>query len=122
MWHVLIRERNFQILEHGKIVDQMVALKNKTDIGLVQFIALLHIEFVDRLIEKIVFAAPGAVQHADDAEQRRLSRAGRPHERDEFALLNIDINSAQHEKFAAARLEGLLEITHLYQRFHKLSL
>src|SRR5260370_1108491 len=80
------------------------------------------VESVHRLIEEMVFGAPRAVQHANDAEQRGFPRAGRAHEGYELTGLNIDANAAQDEKLAAAGLEDLLEISHLNQRFHKLSL
>src|SRR5271154_3507618 len=66
--NIFVGERDFQVLVDGEIVDQVIALKHKTDVVLVQFVALLGAEFVDRLIEKKVFAGPGAVQHADNAE------------------------------------------------------
>src|SRR6266436_5765623 len=120
--NVFVGERYFEVLEDREIVDQVVALKDEADIGFVQLVALFDVEFVDRLIKEIVFAAPRAVQHANDAEQRGFPRAGRAHEGYELTGLNIDTNTAQDEKLAAAGLEDLLEISHLNQRFHKLSL
>src|SRR5258708_31738996 len=120
--NVFIGERDFEIFEDGEIVDQVIALENEADVGLVQLVAFLDIEFVDRLIVKVVFAAPRAVEHADDAEQSGFSRAGRAHEGDEFALLNVQRDAAQHKKLAAASLENFLEISQLNQRFHKISL
>src|SRR6266849_1891956 len=120
--NILVGERDFKVLEDGEIVDQVVALKDEADIGFVQLVAFFDVEFVHRLIEEIVFAAPRAVQHANDAEQRGFPRAGRAHEGYELTGLNIDTNAAQDEKLAAAGLEDLLEISHLNQRFHKLSL
>src|SRR5216684_6010215 len=119
--NVFVGERDFEVLKDGEIVDQVVALKYEADVGFVQFVALLDVEFVDRLIEKVVFSAPRAIEHSDDAEQRGFSRAGRAHEGDELAVLNIQRDAPQDEKLAASRLEGLLEISHLNQRFHKLS-
>jgi len=68
--NVFVGEWNFQIFEDSKVVDHVVALENETDIGFVQFVALLDVEFVHRLIEKIVFAIPRAIEHADNAKQR----------------------------------------------------
>src|SRR5258708_3365475 len=78
--NVFVGERDFQILEDGQIVDQVITLENKADIRLVQFIALFDIEFVYRLIQKVVFTVQRAVEHADNAEQPGFSRPGRPHE------------------------------------------
>src|SRR6266404_2884702 len=120
--NIFVGERDFEIFEDRKIVDQVVALENEADIGLVQFVALLDVEFVDRLIEKIVFTIPRAIEHADNAEQRGFPRARRTHEGDELPLLNVDVDAAKHKEFAPTGLESLLEIAHLNQRFHKLSL
>src|SRR5216683_3654597 len=120
--NVFVRKRDFEVLEDGEIVDQVIALEDEADVGFVQLVAFFDVEFVHRLIEEIVFAAPRAVQHANDAEQRGFPRAGRAHEGYELTGLNIDANAAQDEKLAAAGLEDLLEISHLNQRFHKLSL
>src|SRR5258708_6237326 len=120
--NIFIRKRDFEILENGEIVDQVIALENEADVRFVQLVAFLDVEFVDRLIVEVVFAAPRAVEHADDAEQSGFSRAGRTHEGDEFALLNVQRDAAQHKKLAAASLENLLEISQLNQRFHKISL
>src|ERR1700676_5274453 len=120
--HILIRERDFQIFEDSKIVDQVIALKNEADIGFVQLVAFFDVELVDRLIEEIVFAGPSTVEHAYDAQQRGFPGAGRSHEGDKLTLLNVDVDTAKHKKFAAAGLEGLLQVSQLNQRFHKLSL
>src|SRR5260370_31748959 len=120
--NVFVRKRDFKVLEDGEIVDQVVALKDEADIRFVQLVAFFNVEFVDRLIKEIVFTVPGAIEHADDAKQSGFPRAGRSHEGDEFAGLNIQGDAPQDEKFAAAGLEDLLEISQLNQRFHKLSL
>src|SRR5260370_33216761 len=112
---VFVRKRDFEVLEDGEIVDQVVALKDEADIGFVQLVAFFDVEFVDRLIKEIVFTVPGAIEHADDAKQSGFPRAGRSHEGDEFAGLNIQGDAPQDEKFAAAGLEDLLEISHSNQ-------
>src|SRR5260370_705482 len=120
--NIFVGERDFEIFEDGEIVDEVIALEDEADVGFVQLVAFLDVEFVDGLIVKIVFAVPRAVEHADDAEQRGFSGIGRSHEGDEFAGLNVQGDAAEDEEFAAARLEGRLKISHLNQRFHKRSL
>src|SRR5713101_1343713 len=119
---IFVGERDFEIFEDGEIVDEVIALEDEADVGFVQLVAFLDVEFVDGLIVKIVFAVPRAVEHADDAEQRGFSGTGRSHEGDEFAGLNVQGDAAEDEEFAAAGVEGLLKISHLNQRFHKRSL
>ena len=52
---------------------------------------------VDRVSHQVVLAAPGAVVHAEDVQQRGLAGAGRPHDRDELAGLDVERDAAQHE-------------------------
>src|ERR1700676_2321014 len=52
MRNIFIREGHLQIFKHGQIVDQVIALKNKTDVRLVKFITLLGVQLVDRLAKK----------------------------------------------------------------------
>jgi len=76
---ILVGEGDFEIFVDREIVDEVVALENEADVVLVQFVALLGVEFVDRLIEEKVFTGPGAVEHAEDAKERGLSCPGRAH-------------------------------------------
>ena len=67
-------------------------------------------EPVDRLVEEVVLAGPRAVVHADDVQQRRLAGARRPHDRDELAFLDVDVDAAQHVAAARAVRVGLLDV------------
>src|SRR5262249_48034542 len=115
-------EGNFQVFENSKVVDQMIALEDETNIGFVELVAFFNVEFVNGLIEKKIFAIPGAIEHADDAEQSGFACAGGSHESDEFAGHDIQRDAAEDEKFTAAGLERFFEVAHLNQRFHGLSL
>ena len=93
---VAIRERDVEVLVDGEVIEQVIALEHEADVLLVQLGAVLRAELVHRLIEEVVLAGPGAVVHADDVEQRRLAGARRPHDRDELALLDVDVDAPQH--------------------------
>src|SRR5262245_4542639 len=92
---ITVRQRNVEVLVYGQVVDQMIALKHKADVLLVQFHPLLRLHLMNGTVEKIEFAGPGAVEHTQDAQQRRFSRAGRTHDGNEFALLDLRINAAE---------------------------
>src|SRR6266851_7080298 len=79
MRHILVREWYFQIFEDRQIVDQVIALKNEPDVRLMQFIALLDVEFMDRFAEEVVVPGPSAIEHSHDAQKGGFSRPGRPH-------------------------------------------
>ena len=71
---------------------------------------------VHRLSQEPVLPGPRAVVHADDVEQRRFAGARRPHDRDELALLDVDVHAAQHVGLAHAMLIRLLDVAELHQR------
>src|SRR5439155_18341325 len=52
--NVAIGKRNFQILRHGQIVEQIELLENKADVAFVEFAALLGIEPMYGLVEEII--------------------------------------------------------------------
>jgi len=108
---VFIGEGDFQVLEDRQVVDEVVALENEADIGFVKLIALLYIESVDRLAVKVVLAGPRAIEHADNAEERRLPGSRGSHERNKFTRLNLQGDAAQNIKFAPSRFVNLLHVS-----------
>jgi hypothetical protein len=88
----------------------VVALKNKSDVRLVQFVALFDVEFVNGFAIEIIFANPSAIEHSDNAEQSGFSSAGRSHNGDKLGWLNIQIDTTKQKKTVRARFNGFLEI------------
>ena len=60
---------------------------------------------VDRVTQKVELARPGAIEHPEDRQQRRLARARRSHDRHELAGLNLPTDASQNERPAGRRLE-----------------
>ena len=113
MRHVLIGERDIEVLEDREIVNQVVALKDESDVALVQFVALLDVELVHGLIEEVILAAPCAVEHSDDAQQSRFSRARGPHNGHKLARQNVQVDAPQHEELASSLVIGLFQTAQL---------
>src|SRR5215471_11774354 len=84
-----VGERNVQILINSEAVQQMVLLKDKTDVPLVQLNPVFRFQFVNGLAEKVVLTLPDAVEHSDDREQRGLPGTRRSHDGEEIALSDI---------------------------------
>ena len=106
---VPVRQWNLKIFVHGKIVDQVIALKYESDIGLVQLVALLDAEFVELvhwLLEEKIFAGPRPVEHPQDAQQRGFAGTRWTHDGNELARLNIKRDAAKHEIFSASEIVG----------------
>ena len=76
----------------------------------------LAAELVNRLIEKVVLASPRAVVHADDVQQGRLSGPRRPHDGDEFPLLHVQVDAAEHVRAARAVGVRFLDIAQRDER------
>ena len=108
--------RETEILGDGQVVDQMVLLKDETDVLLVQRHTLLVAHRVNRVAEEEELARPRAVEHAENREERRLAGARRAHDRDELARLNLPRDPAQHVRSPRGRLEHLLDVPHRDQR------
>ena len=92
---IFIRERQVDVLAHGEIVEQVIALENHADIALGQFATLLAFHVMDSLLAKPVLAQPLIVEQGKHIQQRGLPRSGRPHESDELTLANLQIDAAQ---------------------------
>src|SRR3954452_24973095 len=88
----------------------MIALEHEADVLLVQLDAVLRLHPVHLEIQELELAGPGAIQHPEDAQQGRLPRAGRPHDRDELAFLDLQVDAAQHVTPAIAAFIELLEV------------
>ena len=57
--------------------------------------ALFRFEMMHRDFVIEVFARPAMIMHSEYMKQRRLARPGRPHDGNEFALLNVDVDVAE---------------------------
>ncbi len=113
--HVAIAERHLEVLVDRQIVEQVIALKHEPDVLLLQRQPVFLPHRMDRLMVQLVLSAPISVMHAEDVEQSRLSRSGRPHDRDELSWLHVEIDAPKQKRLAGAGLHRFLEVT---QRDH----
>ena len=110
---VPIGEGDVQVFGDGEIIKQMILLKNKSNILLVQLGALLEVEFMDGLLEKVVLTAPVAIQHPHNREQGGLAGAGRTHNRDKLPVLHGGADSPQDVIPSRTRRIGLFDVLQL---------
>ena len=66
----------------------------------------------DFLAVEHVGAACRAIEHAHHVEQRRLAAARRPHDRDEFAVGDIEIDIVERGRFDGVGAVGLRQASH----------
>src|SRR6202171_6744145 len=72
-----IRKRDIEVLVNGQIVEQMVALKNETDLFVAQSRALFQFQMMDGGLAEKIFTVPTVVWNANDVETRRFTRKRR---------------------------------------------
>ena len=72
--------------------------------------AVLALHLVHRLLAEPVLAGPLVVEQGEHVQQRRLARARRPHDGDELALLNREIDAAQHPGLPRSRFVTAFDV------------
>src|SRR5262245_53942136 len=107
---VLVREWKIDVLLHGEIVEQVVALKNHADIALSELGAFLAFHVVHGGIAEPIFDGPTVVEERENVQQRGLDRSRRPHHGDELALANFQVDTAEHPELSGGRFVAAFEI------------
>src|SRR6267154_4136162 len=107
---VPVRKRQFKILKNSLVVEQVVALKDKANIAITKVGAFFGIERVNCDIVEMIFPAPCLIVHAQDVQQGRFTGTRRPHDRNELALLNVQIDAAQHIRLCHTVRKRLFDV------------
>ena len=108
--------RQGDVLGRGQARHQVEALEDEADA------LAAHARLLDRRERRHVApfepvgAGVGAVEQAEQVEQRRLARAGRPHDRDVLARGDGEVELAQRMHFAVAQVEDALDAGERDQR------
>src|SRR3546814_7554632 len=84
--HIVIEQRQLDILAHRQFIDQVEALEDEADRGLADLGEAALGQPRDLFAVKNIRAARWAVEHPHQVEQRRFAAPRRPHDRDEFTL------------------------------------
>src|SRR5215470_11369343 len=104
------RERQLDVLERGQHRHQVVELENEADrarppVGELRLAEPRDVDAVDQDLARIGLVDPG-----DQVEQRRLARAGRPHQAEEVAALHVERDVVQHRHHLPAAAVGLEDV------------
>src|ERR1700731_3332596 len=109
-----IRKRDIEVLVNGQIVEQMVALKNETDLFVAQSRALFRFQMMDGGLAEKIFAVPTVVVHANDVEERRFTRTRGAHHGNKLSFVDFETDIAQDVKeFALGERINAFEIFEL---------
>ena len=93
--HLRIDQREFDIVAHIELRQQVERLKDKANSPVARLRKFTVSEGLDRFIIKEKGAIRRPVKQAKDVHQRRLARTRRPHDRNKFAAVDRQVNPAQ---------------------------
>lgn len=103
--------RGRDVLDDGQVREQMEVLKDKPDALPSKTSEARVAQRADVLAPQVDFAFVGAIESADDGEQRAFPRAARTKHRDEFATLNGEIDVGQR---ATCTFAGIVHARHAF--------
>src|SRR3546814_6868575 len=89
---------------------QVVELEHEADVVAAPLRQLAGAHAVDARAVDLDLAAAGRVQAADQVEQGGLARTRGTHQRDEVALVDVQVQAVQHGDLLRAALVGLGEV------------
>ncbi len=96
--HIVIKQRQLDILAHRQLVDQVEALEDEADVALAEVGELGLVQFGDFGAVEQIRSVGRAIQHADHVQQGRFAAARRPHDRHEFAVRHVQIDAVERSR------------------------
>src|SRR6185437_5106847 len=113
--YIAIAQGNIDILLHCQVIQQVITLEDEPDVTPVQVCPLLTIELVNQVVGEHILSSPAVIQHPNNAEESRLTRAGWSHHCDELTLFYVQVDAAEQPRRARRALYRLLNIAKLNQ-------
>ena len=111
-----VDERQGDVLERRDAREQVEVLEDEPDLLVARPREGIVVEAGDLLPVKLVGALRRAVEAAEDVHERRLARAGRPHQSGELALVDIRRDAVERGELLAADVIDFLDAVELYCR------
>ena len=108
--HAAVDQRQLDIFQSGGAGQEIVALEDKADIEIAQQSAAAPVERASIRAEKIVAAGSRRVEAADNVHGSGFAGAGRPHDGDELALIDRQIDARQRVHLGLAMAVGFPDI------------
>lgn len=88
----LVEERDLDILGDGQFGDQVERLEHESDLLAAHARELVVAEALDRASVEFVSPRGRTVEAAEEVHERRLARAGSPHDRDVLAARDVEVD------------------------------
>ena len=111
--HVLVAQRQIDVLGNCELVEQVIALEDHPHASLRQLRPLFAAHGVYRVAVEVVLAQPLVVEQSDGVQQRRLPCTGWSHQCDELAAFDFEVNAAQHPRLTGAGLVAAFEVAYI---------
>ena len=116
--YAAVEEGRLHVLLHRELGDQVEGLEDEADAPVAQRGELRVVEARDLPAVEEIVAARGAVQAAEDAEQRRLARPRGAHHRHRLAGRDLEAHVAQRGDLDGAPRVGLADSLQLDEDGH----
>src|SRR5690554_2740185 len=112
--NILIIQRKCHVVHSVFKGHQVERLKHKTEQLTAQTSGAGFAEVFDQLPVEQVFTLIVIVEHAEDVEQRTLSRTGRSHNGHQLTVGNMQVDSLQNLQLLSAHSVALADVVELY--------
>ncbi len=86
----LVEQRDLDVLDDRVLRQQVVRLEDEAEVAAADLGELVVVHVGDVLVAEEVMAAGAAVEAAEEVQQRGFAGAGRAHEGDEVAFLEVE--------------------------------
>lgn len=113
----LIVQRRFDVLDDGQLRDEVIRLKDESDRTAANSRQFVVTEFADVLISKKVLPACGAIEQAQQVQERGLSGTGRAHDRDILTGFEREIDAAQGVHGVVSHVVGFSNVAKISDEF-----
>ena len=114
----LVEQRHFDVLHHRVLLNQVVRLEDETDPRGPNPGELIVVHAGDVVAAEVIAAVAGAIEAAQQVEQRALAGAGRPHDGDVIPLRHVERHAAQGADGFALEDVILANVDELSRQLH----
>jgi hypothetical protein len=111
-----VAQRHVHVVEQVQVGDQVEALEDEAELFVAQLAARVVVQALDVHAVEHVLAAAESLQQAGDVEEGGLARARGAGDRDELALLDVDVEATQRVRLDHVGAVDLAQVRHAQHR------
>ncbi len=91
----LVEQRDLDVFDDRVLRQQVVGLEDEADVAAADLGELVVVHVGDVFVAEEIMAAGAAVEAAEQVQQRGFARAGRAHQGDEVAFLEVERHAGE---------------------------